>query len=64
MVEIYIIYRPQIINNSDNSFFRLDHKPTKDVSFGKGSNPMFSQTFLDVVYLCTKRKLVKGTKLK
>jgi hypothetical protein len=64
MEKIYIIYSPQIINNTDNSGFRFDHKPTKDVSFGKESNPMFSQTFLDVVYLCAKRKLVKGTKLK
>jgi hypothetical protein len=64
MEEIYVIYRPQVINNADNSSFRLDHKPTKDVSFGKESNPMFSQTFMDVVYLCAKRKLVKGTKLK
>jgi hypothetical protein len=64
MEEIDIIYRPQVINNADNSGFRLYRKPTKDVSLRKGCNPMFSQTFLNVVHLCAKRKLVKGTKPK
>jgi hypothetical protein len=60
--KIYIIYRPQIIYNAGKSGYRLGHKPTKDVSFEKGSNSMFCQTFLDVVLYAL--KMVKGTKLK
>jgi hypothetical protein len=41
--------------NAEKSGFQLDHKPTKDGSFENRSNPMFSQTFLGVVYLCTKK---------
>jgi len=59
-----IIYRPQIIYNATSPAFVLNIKPTKDVSFEKGRNPMFSQTFPDVIYLCAKKLLLKGTKLK
>jgi hypothetical protein len=47
----YLIYSPQTIYNAGKSGYLLDHKPTKDVSFEEGSNLMFSQTFVDVVFM-------------